>query len=144
MNRNGSVFRLRNCVWFLAGWILLAASPARAAEVEMHACHYTPEVKQELKLTPEQEPQVEKVYSDLAPRLRQIQEAMQQRDRMRQEGTDPEAIQQQTQKVIALENECRERGHELLQPILTSEQYQKILEMEEVHRRRVRARRSGG
>ena len=144
MNRNRLVFRLRNCVWFLAGWILLSGGPARAAEVEMHACHYTAEVKEELKLTPEQEPQVEKVYSDLAPRLRQIQEAMQQRDRMRQEGASQEAIQQQTQKVIALENQCRERGHELLQPILTSEQYQKILEMEEVHRRRVRARRSGG
>ena len=59
MNRNRLVFRLRNCVWFLAGWILLAASSARAAEVEMHACHYMPEVKEERKLTPEQEPQVD-------------------------------------------------------------------------------------
>ncbi|MBI4465002.1 MAG: hypothetical protein HY647_09885 [Acidobacteria bacterium] len=124
--------------------ILLASASlaAAATEVEMEACHYTPEVKKELKLTAAQEPKVEKVYSDLAPMLKQIQEAMQQRDQLRKSGADEASIERQTLKVIALENQCRDKGHVLLQPILNDEQYKLILEMEEVHRRKAREQRA--
>ena len=129
--------------WILPCILLASSSLAvSATEVEMEACHYTTEVKKELKLTAVQEPKVEKVFSDLAPMLKQIQAAMQQRDQLRKSGADEATIEKQTQKVIASENQCREKGHELLQPILNSEQYQLILEMEEVHRKKARARRA--
>lgn len=132
-------------LWIFAGLLFSGAVTASAAtEVEMEACHYTPEVKRELQLTAAQEPRVEKIYSELAPRLQQIQNAMKEREQLRQQGANPEEIEKATEKIIALENQCRERGHELLQPVLTDAQYQLILEMEEVHRRKVRERRSAG
>jgi hypothetical protein len=115
-----------------------------ATHLEMEACRYTPEVKKELKLTPLQEPRVDKVYADLAPMLQKIQEAMQEREQMGKNQAGQEEIAKQTQKIVALENQCRERGHELLQPILDDGQYKLILEMEEVHRQKVRERRESG
>ena len=125
----------------LFGW---AAASQAATKVEMEACHYTPEVKGELRLTSGQEPRVEQVYSDLAPMLRQIQDAMKAREELRRDGASAQEIQKATEKIIALENQCRERGHELLKPILSDAQYELILEMEEVHRKKVRERREAG
>jgi hypothetical protein len=128
--------------WILSVLMLSVAAPLGAAtDVEMEACHYTAEVKRELQITTEQEPQVEKIYSDLAPMLRQIQNAMAEREQLRRQEAGEEGIEEATRKIIALENKCRNRGHELLRPILTEEQFQLILEMEEVHRRKARAAR---
>ena len=125
-------------VYFFALVLSLAASTAvAAAEVEMEACEYTPEVKKELKLTSSQEPKLEKVFSDLAPLRKRIDESMQQRDQMVKNGASREEVSIQTRKTIALEIACRQRGHELLRPILNNEQFDLVLEMEEVHRRRV-------
>ena len=136
---------MRKQFWILSCTLLASASLAAAAtEVEMEACQYTPEVKKELKLMAAQEPKVEKVYSDLAPMLQQIQEAMQQREQLRKSGAEESSIEKQTQKVIALENQCREKGHELLKPILNDAQYKLILEMEEVHRKKMQERRTAG
>lgn len=38
-----------------------------------------------------------------------------------------EAVEKQTPSVVALENQCRERGRELLQPILTDDPYKLLL-----------------
>lgn len=103
----------------------------------MEACEYTPEVKKELKLTPSQEPKLEKVFSDLAPRRKRIHETLQQRDQMIRDGATQEKIRIQTRKLVALEVECRQRSHELLRPVLSDQQFGRMLEMEELHRRRV-------
>ncbi len=132
-------------ILFLAFFLIVSTGGVAApSEVEMEACQYTLEVKKELKLTPSQEPKVEKVYSDLTPALKQIQEAMKQREQMRKSSASPEAIEEQTRKVVALENQCRERGHELPKPILSDEQLKLVCEMEEVHRRKIRERQAAG
>ena len=121
--------------------LVLTEGVSAATEVEMEACKYTPEIKKELKLTPAQEPRVEKVFLDLAPLRKQIEDAQQERGRLRRRGVSPETIEAQTRIVVALEDRCRERGHELLKPILNEEQLRRVLEMEEVHRQKARERR---
>jgi len=124
--------------------LLSAGRSVDAAEVEMEACRYTPEVKKELNLSAAQEPQVAKVYADLASSLKQIQEAMKDREQKSNAGASPEAMEEATKQVIALENQCREKGHHLLKPILTEAQNKRILEMEDVHRRKALERRTAG
>lgn len=122
--------------------LLLTGAAGAATEVEMEACKLTPEVKKELKLTAVQEPKVKKVFSDLAPMLEQIEKAMQKRQELRQSKAAAASIEETTKNVIALENQCRERLHVLLKPVLTDAQSNTVLEMEEVHRKKVRERQA--
>ncbi len=119
-----------------------AGMMARAAEVEMEACHMTPEVKKEMNLTAAQEPKVTKVFAELAPMLEQIEKAKEKRAELRKTGGDSATIDRTTKDLIALENQCRDRLHQLLKPILADSQYAKVLEMEEVHRKKVRERQA--
>ena len=111
-----------------------------ATHVQMEACKLTPDVKKELNLTPQQEPKVNNVFSDVAPKRQQIEKSMQERQNLVKSGADEATLDTHTKKLIKLENQCREDSHRLLKPILTGDQYSKLLEMEEAHRKFVMER----
>lgn len=119
---------------------LLFGSVSPPTEVEMEACHLSAEAKKELKLAATQEPRVAKVYSEMEPMQQQLDTAREKRDKLRQTGADAEAIEKLSKEIIGLERQCRERSHPLLKSILTEEQFSKVLEMEENHQKKVRAR----
>ena len=114
--------------------IVLCASAARAAtEVELVDCNFKPEVKRELQLTAEQQPKVEKVLAEIDPMASKTMAARVKRDNLRKANAPAQEIDAAQKELIALERQCGERYHELLKPILTEAQYEKILEMEAVH-----------
>ena len=123
---------------FLLAW--MRGATGAATGVEMEACRLTPEAKKELKLTATQEPKVNKVFSELAPVRGQIDKAIKEVGELRRTGTDEATLANHRKDLIALETRCRDRLHQLLKPILTDEQYEKVLEMEETHRKIVRER----
>ena len=136
---------MKRVLWLLIlSWIGWPALQARAAEpVDIEACKLTPEPRKELKLTTAQEPQVDQVYSQLAPMQQQLDKAREKRQELRESGGDAEAIEKLTNQIIALENQCREQRNPLLKPILTEEQFARVLEMEALHRKRAQARQAG-
>lgn len=134
---------MREILLLLVPLVLFVAAGGAATEVEMRACRLTPEVKKELNLTPAQEPRVEKVFSEVAPMLRQIEQAMRRRQELDRAKAEAAAMEEARKNVIALENQCRDRLHTLLKPVLTEEQYKRILEMEDVHRKKMRERNAG-
>jgi hypothetical protein len=125
-------------VVFLASTMVSAACTSPPVLAEMEACHLTPEAKQELRLTAEQERQVSSAYSNLEAERQQVEAA---RARRRQTGTTPEEIDRVTKELIDLERRCREQIHPALKSILTDDQYGRVLVMEENHQKRIQARR---
>ena len=127
-----------------AGCLLIAAMARAATNVELADCNLTPEVRKELQLTSEQAPKVTKVFADLASIRTQIGESRKKRDELRRTGAEEPQIEAQQKQLIALEDQCRDRSHQMLKPILTDAQFQKVLEMEEVHHTKVRERQAAG
>jgi len=132
--------------WFLfaLSCLLVPTVLGAATDVEMADCNLTPEVRKELQLTSKQGPKVTKVFADLAAIRKQIEESRKKRDEMRQAGAEGQKIEAQTKQLIALEDQCRDRSHQLLKPILTDEQFKKVLEMEAVHQKKIRERQAAG
>jgi hypothetical protein len=112
--------------------------------VELADCRFTPEVQRELQLTSEQAPKVTKVFADLVPLRTKIEQSREKRDEIRKAGADGQQVDSLTKQLISLEDQCRDRSHQMLKPLLTDTQFRKLLEMEEVHHTRVRERNSGG
>ena len=118
--------------------VVLGANVARAAtEVELVDCRFTPEVKRELQLTSEQQPKVEKVITELGPLTSKTMASRAKRDNLRKANAPAQEIEAAQKELVALERQCQERSHELLKPILTEVQFEKILEMEAVHGHRI-------
>ncbi len=125
--------------------IVLCAIAAKAAtEVELVDCNFTPEVKRELQLTAEQQLKVEKVITELGPMTSKTLAARAKRDSLRKAHAPAKEIEAAQKELIALEDQCGERSHELLKPILTEAQFQKIEEMEMVHGHSISGRGDAG
>ncbi|MBI4459546.1 MAG: hypothetical protein HY648_05760 [Acidobacteria bacterium] len=133
---------MRKFLLFALGCLLCASGAKAASDVELTDCRLTPEVKKELQLTAEQGPKVEKVFADLSSIRDQIAQSRAKRDELRKAGATAEAIDPVSKQIISGENQCRERLHQMLQPILTEAQFNKVSEMEEVHNKKVRERQT--
>ena len=125
--------------------IVLCASLSRAAtEVELVDCNFTPEVKKELQLTAEQQPKVEKVLAEIGPMAKKTMAARAKRDGLRSSNAPADQVEAAQNELIELEHQCGERYHEMLKPILTDAQFEKIAEMEAVHGHKISGQGGGG
>jgi len=109
----------------------------KKTEVELADCQFTPEVRKELQLTSDQTPKLEKAIGTLGPLQKTIAGKREKREQLRKQGAPDAQIEAATKELIAAENECRDRSHTLLKPILTDSQFKKVLEMEETHHHKV-------
>ena len=121
---------------------VLCTNIARAStDVELVDCRFTPEVKRELQLTSEQQPQVEKMIAELGSLTSKTMASRAKRDNLRKANAATQEIEAAQKELVALEQQCSERSHKLLKPILTEAQFEKILEMEAVHGHRISGQR---
>jgi hypothetical protein len=122
----------------LAIAVAAAGCAARPIVAEIEACQLPPDARQELRLTPEQDRRLSRVYAQLEAERQQVEAV---RARRRQPGATPEEIERATTMLIDVERRCREQLQPAFSSILTEKQYATILVMEENHRKRIQARR---
>jgi hypothetical protein len=118
-----------------AAGVACASSPVVA---EMEACHLPEDARQELRLSEEQDRRIANAYARLEPERKQVDST---RARRRAAGIPPDELDRITKELIAVERRCREQMQPVLTSVLTAEQYEKVLAMEENHQKAIRARR---
>ena len=117
--------------------ILLASVAGAATTVELVDCRMTPEVKNELKLTADQGPKVEKAFADVASMSNEAVSNRKKRDELRAAKADPATMEPFQKKLVEMEDKCTARLHELLKPILTDAQFKIVETMEGNHHHQV-------
>jgi hypothetical protein len=121
-------------VLIAVGHVLGCSPPQVLAEIE--ACHATPEAERELALTADQQREFAAVYASVESMRQQVDIAREQRRAL---PANAPQTKDMTQQIIDLERQCRERVYPALKAVLSEAQYEKILLMEENHRKRVQA-----